>query len=186
MRIVDFEGFASEFAHVDYLSCLFSLRVSSETLMLRRDFPVDPIADHAHQPDKALIKLATMDGHPYLVMKFSIRKNLVYGCIIRRPCFSVWTKQSLALCPAYTFWPLIKARVQSGHLLFPTITRRNLNRIIKAAHEKLADPHSERYSSHAFRRGSAQELQETGSPWAVVDSAGAPLAYSATRANPRT
>ena len=37
---------------------------------------------------------------------------------------------------------------------------------------KLAAPHAERYSSHAFRRGAARELRETGPHWAVVASAG--------------
>ena len=116
-------------------------------------------------PDKALIKLATIDGQPFLVMKFSFRKNLVYGCILRRPCFSsVRTQRAIALCPVHTFWPLIKARVRSGHLISPSMTWRNLNRIIKAALGRLLAPHSERYSSHAFRRGAAQELKETGSP----------------------
>ena len=48
----------------------------------------------------------------------------------------------------------------------------HLNRTIKAAMGKLDVPHSERYSSHAFRLGSAQELKETWHPWAVVASAG--------------
>ena len=44
--------------------------------------------------------------------------------------------------------------------------------VIMAVLGKLSVPQSERYSSHGFRRGSAQELKETGSPWAVVASAG--------------
>ena len=106
-------------------------------------------------------------------MELSHRKNLVYGCILRRPCFcSVWTLRATALCPVHAFWPLIKARVQSGSLLPPFITRRNISRIIKAVLAKLSVPHAERYSSHGSRRGSAQELKETGSPWTAVAGAG--------------
>ena len=119
-RIIGFEGFSADFAQVAYLSFLFSLRVPSETLALRRASPKDPIVDHTPQPTKALIKLSTIDGKPFLVMKFSVRKNLVYGCILRRPCFfSFGTSRAISLCPVHAFWPLIRARAQSGHLLPP-------------------------------------------------------------------
>ena len=120
LRIVEFEGFASEFAQVAYLSFLVSLRVPSETLMMRRAFPTDLIAEQTPQPDKALIKLATLDDRPYLVMKFSYGENLVYGCILRRPCFCpIATKHASALCPVHDFWPRIRARAHSGHSLYP-------------------------------------------------------------------
>ena len=98
---------------------------------------------------------------------------IIYGCILRRPCFcSIGTTRAIARCPVHSFWPLIKARVHSGSLLFPSITRRNVDRIIKAALGRLSVPHAERYSSRGFRRGSAQELKETGPPWTTVDTAG--------------
>ena len=145
----------------------------SETLMIRRAVSNDPIADHNPHPDKALIKIATLGDRPYLVLKFSFRKNLAYGCIIRRPCFcSMGTNRALALCPVRRFWPLIRDRVSSGRPLLLTVTRRNINRIIKDVIGNLAAHRSERYSSHALRPGSAQELKETGSPREVVASAG--------------
>ena len=172
-RIIDFDGFDSQFAQVAYLSFLFSLRVPSETLAIRRAFSDDPVSEHIPQSEKALIKICTIEGVPYLVLKLSHRKNLVYGCILRRPCFcSLGSQRATALCPVHAFWPLVIDRVHSGSLLFPNVTRRNVNRIIKAVFRKLSVPHAERYSSHGFRRGSAQELKETGSPWTVVAGAG--------------
>ena len=87
VSIIALECFTSEYAQSAYISFLFSLRVPAETWILRRACAGDPIADHTPQPDKALIELATLDGHTYLVMKFSIIKNIAYGCIRRRPCF---------------------------------------------------------------------------------------------------
>ena len=157
--------------------------------MLRRAFSDDPIDDHAPHPEKSLIKLAKLVGHPYLVMKFSFRENLVYGCIVRRPCFcAVGTKRALALCPFHTFWPLIKDRVRSGHLLFPTITRMNLNRITKAV-----------IGSWPFQTRNATAVMPSGvvplvnsrrlvlrGQWSLRLADGAPLAYSTTWTHPRT
>ena len=37
---------------------------------------------------------------------------------------------------------------------------------------KLRIPEAHRFSSHGFRRGTSQDLKESGSPWAVVATAG--------------
>ena len=62
--IIDFEGSESQFAKVGYLSFLFSLRAPSETLTLRRAFSDDPVNEHIPQPEKALIKICTVDDTP--------------------------------------------------------------------------------------------------------------------------
>ena len=101
------------------------------------------------------------------------RKNLVSGCILRRPCFcSLSGSRAPLLCPVHAFWPLVKRRVEPGEFLFPAVTRRNFNCILKAVLSKMHVPSADRYSSHAFRRGTSQELKESGSPWAVVASSG--------------
>ena len=43
-----------------------------------------------------------------------------------------------------------------------------MNAAIKAILAQLLSPHAEKYSSHGFRRGAAQELKETGSQWAPI------------------
>ena len=37
---------------------------------------------------------------------------------------------------------------------------------------RLGAPEAERYSSHAFLRGTTQELKEAGPPWSAVASSG--------------
>ena len=59
-----------------------------------------------------------------------------------------------------------------GELLFQSITRRNFNRVLKAVLARIGVPSADRYSSHGFRRGTSQELKETGSPWSVVATSG--------------
>ena len=57
-------------------------------------------------------------------------------------------------------------------MLFRKVYVGNFNRILKTVLKKLSIPEAERYSSHGFRRGTAQDLKEKGSPWAVVATAG--------------
>ena len=65
----------------------------------------------------------------------------------------------------HSLWPAIKARVPSGARLFADVNRRNFNRRLKSTMASLSVQQADRYSSHAFRRGSAQEMNETGSPF---------------------
>ena len=163
----------SEFAQAAFFSFLFSFRAPSETLQLKRAYATDLLDDFSPQEDKALIGIRFSDGSPFLVAKLSWRKNLVSGCILRRPCFcSLSGSRAPLLCPVHAFWPLVKRRVEPGEFLFPAVTRRNFNCILKAALAKIHEPSADRYSSHAFRRGASQELKESGSPWTVVASSG--------------
>ena len=75
-------------------------------------------------------------------------------------------------CPVHSLWPAIKARVHPGKPLFGLVNRSNFNRQLKAILTRMAVPQASRYSSHAFRSVSAQEMNETGSPISVVASAG--------------
>ena len=68
--------------------------------------------------------------------------------------------------------PDVKAVVPPGAKLFISVNRRNFNRRLKAALCKLSVAQAARYSPHAFRLGSAQEMNETGSPISVIASAG--------------
>ena len=65
---------------------------------------------------------------------------------------------------------------QAGHslggLLFKRIKGRNVNRFLRKSLSVLHVPAANRYSSHGFRRGAAQELNETGSHWPIVASVG--------------
>ena len=68
-------------------------------------------------------------------------------------------------CPAHSLRPAIKAMVHPGERLPVAVNRRNFNRRPKATLTSLSVPQADRYSSHAFRRGSAQEMAVTSSPF---------------------
>ena len=101
-------------------------------------------------------------GADYLVVKLSPRKKLTCGVIRKRPCFCGMDNDLARLaCPVHSLWPAVNARVPPCEKLFAAVSRRNFNRQPKAALAGLSVPQADRYSSHAFRRGSAQEMNET-------------------------
>ena len=125
------------------------------------------------QPEKALAGARSVKGHDFLVAKLSSGNNLTCGVIVKRPCFfGLNTDTARLVFPVHSLWHAIQARVRPGRMLFISVNRQNFNRKLKAVLGRLAVPQAARYSSHAFRRGSAQEMNETGSPLSVVASAG--------------
>ena len=90
-----------------------------------------------------------------------------------RPCFCTLSNtKAHQLCPVHFFWPLITPRVRSGQLLFPSFYATKVNTTLKAVMSKLKIPHARQYSSHAFRRGAANELKTKGSQWSTVATLG--------------
>ena len=85
IQLLHRETIQSEFAQAAFLSFLFPLRVPSKTLQLRRAFRNDQLLAFSPQPEKALIGTAVVGGETFLVTKFPWRKNMVDGCILRRP-----------------------------------------------------------------------------------------------------
>ena len=77
-----------------------------------------------------------------------------------------------ALSPVHFSWHAVRRRFRSGELPCPSITRRNVNNVLRDILKKLEIPHAERYSSHGFRRCEASELQTTGSQWSTVAALG--------------
>ena len=165
LKITNHESAVGEFAQACFFSFLFALRVPSGTLQLRRAFSPDNLLIFPPQPDKALIGIASVGGELFLVAKFSWRKNISNGCILRRPCFcNLGTPFATSLCPVHCFWPAVRRRVACGQRLFSKVNVGNFNRILKAVCAKLSIPDAARFSSHGFRRGTSQELKERGSP----------------------
>ena len=172
LRIIKHEGDDSEFARLAYLAFLFAFRVPSEALILQRASKNDEIELFTPQREKGLISLRRTPQGLMLIVKLSYRKNMPGGCIMRRPCFcKLGSKNAARLCPVHWFWPWVTKR-KSGQQLFPSLNGRNINRILRAILKKIHVPASERYTSHGFRRGAAQELKESGSQWPIVASLG--------------
>lgn len=59
-----------------------------------------------------------------------------------------------------------------GAVLFPIYTDRNINPALKRVCERIVFPNASRYSSHAFRKGAAQELKEKGAQWSTTSTLG--------------
>ena len=174
ISILRHEGPRAEFGLLAYVAYLCALRVPSEALPLRRAFTRDCLGDFLPlKSRKALLAVRGAPPNESLTLRLASRKNLPAGCILRRPCFCTLTKVAAhALCPVHFFWPAARRRCQSGELLFPSITRRDVNDILREVLKKLELPYAERYSSHGFRRGAASELQSTGSQWSTVATIG--------------
>ena len=152
---------------------LFALRVPSETFQLRRAYSADDLLAFPPQPDKALIGTAVVGDESFMAAKFAWRNNIPNGCILRRPCFcEMGVSYSANLCPVRCFWPPVRRRVAPGQPLFRKVNVGNFNSMIKAIFVKLCVPEDARYSSHGFRRGTAQELKGKGSPWTAVATDG--------------
>ena len=172
-KIVEHESTWGEFAQSAFFSFLFSFRVPSEALQLRRAFDDDPLTVFAPQREKAIIGVRFDGAEPFLIVNLAWRKNLPGGCILRRPCFcNLANPKAKKLRPVHIFWRNIRRRVDPGAPLFVAVNRRNFNRTLKAVLARMGIPEAERYSSRAFRRGTSQELKEPGSPWSVVASSG--------------
>ena len=125
-------------------------------------------------PVEAFVGSRAFQGADFLAVRLAYRKNLGVGAILKRPFFcGLQTPKAISTCPDHSLWPAIKARLHPGSCLFSPINRRNFNRVLKSILAKLQVPQADRYSPHAFRRGSAQELNETGAPLPVIASAGA-------------
>ena len=162
IRFLDYETLESEFGMVGFFSFLIPLRVQSEGLPMRRANLNDDILRRTPQKQQALIGLREVAGDQRLVLKLNTRKNTRYGSINMRPCFcegGVLVPRSL--CPVHVAWPIIRARVLLGGLLFPSLQRTNLNRVLKAIMGKIGFPESERYTTYAFRRGCLMEMKRS-------------------------
>ena len=107
------------------------------------------------------------------MVKFSFRKNVPGGCVLRMPCFcNLGKARASSMCPVHIIRAAIRRRVPPAQLLFRSVNRGNFNRALNAAMAKLLAPEAHRFGPHGFRRGTAQDLMESGSPWAVVAAAG--------------
>ena len=85
-HIVEKHRMNSDIGSIFFVIYLFSLRVPSGTFPIRRAFKDDPITEFREQETKILTWRRTYCGQDLLVMKFSYRKNIKYGCILKRPC----------------------------------------------------------------------------------------------------
>ena len=174
IRIIKHATPSGEFGQLDFVAFLFSLRVPSEALLLRRRaYANDDLEGFQPMRGRALISLRGPANNLCLVLRLATRKNLPLVCILRRHCFCDIAKcAERRLCPVHFLWPLVRARVPAGIPISPTYSIRNVNSVLRTALAKLSIPEASRFSPHGFRSGAAQELKTTGSQWPTVAAAG--------------
>ena len=74
-------------AQLSYLSFQLALRVSSEALILRRDYKNDDFPGQSPMKNTSIIGLLGEPGAEFLAIRFERRKNLPDGCILPSPFF---------------------------------------------------------------------------------------------------
>ena len=172
-RLAAHFGDDDEFVRLAYISFLFAFRVPSEALLLRRAYKSDEIELFTPQKGKALIASRKIGNEQVLVAKLAWRKHMPGGFIAKRPCFcSLDTRRARALCPVHWFWHWARKNHKSGQNISRVRNARNVNRRLRQAFTALRIPAANRYSSHGFRRGAAQELKENGPQWPIVAEVG--------------
>ena len=86
-KIADRDSPGSEFAQASFVSFLFSSRVPSGALQMRRAYADDPLTVFSPQREKAITGVRFDGDEPFLIAMLAWRKNWPGGCILRRPCF---------------------------------------------------------------------------------------------------
>ena len=166
LRLAKSGKIRSDFAQACLIAFLFSFRVPPGTLQLHRAYRDDRLAEFSPHAEKSLVRVRPIDGADYLVVKLSSRRDLTFGVIINRPYFCRLDSDLARLAfPLHSLWPDVKARVPPRGNLCVAVNRRNFNRQLEAALAGLSVPQEDKYRPHAFRLGSAREMNETGSPY---------------------
>ena len=164
---------ASPFGLAAFLSFLLLLRVPSETLLMRLAGPTDRITEFVPQNFEILAGLRSFKGTELLVVKFSRRKNLPRGCILRRPCLCDEPLVSARIfCPVHQIWPRLIQGIEIHGRLFPSLSAHKFGSALKAGMITAGYPEGGKYSSHCFRRGATQELEMAEQSKEVIQGAG--------------
>ena len=171
-KLVDFLGRGREFAVLSFISFLFSLRVPSDSLLLRMDHRDDPNGEPVNQSDKTPIWAGSFMEADSLVLKMAWWEYLGGGCILKRTCvFDSTSSKPRATCPPHGILPLIRVRVQAVALCFPSYDKNNFDRRLESALREMEFKDARRYAPKAFRRGASQELLQYGPSIDVIKSA---------------
>ena len=129
----------------------------------------DRIDDRSPTKMPSLIGIREIAGEDRLVLKLKKRKNNRYGSVLMRPCFcngSIIGQKGL--CPVHDFWPAVRRHTAIGEPLFPSLIKRNANRILKGTLASLSIIDAERYTLKGFRRGCIMEIKRSGSTLGVI------------------
>ena len=163
----------SEIKMCCFFSFIFMLRMGSEALPLIRANWDHNVNARSPQSDKAVVGLVKADNADFLCLKLNRRKNMRDGTIMRRTCTCNPKKNTFdKFCPVHILWPAVKKRVPRGKLLFPSLKTGSLNRDLRNLFNTSGLPNASHLSSHAFRKGGAQEIIDKGGSLGQLLTAG--------------
>ena len=163
-KLIAHETLNSECGRLFYLAYVFILRLPSEALPAVRAAPTDTLLTRERLPYQSALGLRTLkNGEQRLVLKLRTRKHVRGGAVLMRPCFcDSDTLAGKGICPIHDFWRVAKDSALWGQPLFPSLLKRNINRIIKGTFSTMGIEDAHSYSTHAFRRGASMELKRCG------------------------
>ena len=114
----------------------------------------------------------TFGGYDMMIAKFSRRKNIRRGCILRRSCFCRKPDPAAqVLCPVHRIWLQLADMARGGELLPPRM-KHSFDSHLRDNLELAGISQPGRYSSHCFTRGATQEMQIAGNPDETLKRAG--------------
>ena len=167
------EGGNPPFSQLAFISYLFSLRLPSETLEIRRAYADGPMAEFLPQAGKALMGVVKYKGHQMIVLKFAFRGNIMGGFVLFRPCLcSEQDSRVPTLCPAHAIWPMIRGRAPVGERIFAKFPPYFGTRSTKIVMTRIGHLEGPKFSSRSFRRGAAQEINDIGATISLIIQSG--------------
>ena len=119
---INFLWWEEEFPPLAFLSCLFSLRIPSDALPIRKAHRKERLEEFVPQSDKVLIGVRPCAKIDCLIIKMTNRKNLTGGGIIKRVCLCQDdSPRAHRICPPRKIWPVVSQRVEAGGLIPPPL-----------------------------------------------------------------
>ena len=167
------DWYLREIQAIAFLSFLFLLRMGSEALpVIRADWGHE-LTKRTPQVEKSVLGVVREDDEWLLRLKLNRRKNLREGAILKRTCSCDPCKQQPDfLCPLHTFWKHAKSNVERGARLFPSLTKGSLNRSLRVWLKEKGFADYATCSTHALRRGGADEVLKSDGDLATLLKAG--------------
>ena len=151
------------------LASNFMLRVQDELLPLQTD----------NLPEHSQIRVVWKDtpggdrgGRHCLVIALKSRKNRPEGASLIRACTCVGDGNLNPMCPVHTFIMWKTAMNRQYGRLFVGVDYTSFTRVMRIHLGAIIGPDAAFYTSHGFRRGTAQAMLSSGSRLAEILSAG--------------
>ena len=147
-----------------FLTFVIILRMQPEALPARRAFVTDDPQPRADMEHKALLGIRSIDGHPRLIPKLRVRRNMPYRTILMRPCFrSVNVLVGRGIFPALpSLLAYANPARRSGRANIHSIQNKSLSRILKADIHTLDMPSDNRYATYCFCSGAVMGTKSPG------------------------